>query len=85
MNTYSARWKRKLVWRKEKFLIGHRYDKDQNKMIFYYQNGSIKEVAKWTECAIKLGVDWVLWTKEQMEREANTAVKLNVDTNSKGA
>ena len=81
MDVYSAKWKRLGLfsrWKTEKDLIGHRYEKDQNKMVFFYKNGSVKEVAEWLSCEIHLGTDWVLWTKNSMEKEANQAIKLNV-------
>jgi hypothetical protein len=84
MNTYTAKYRRVTdkirVWTKVKNLIGHKWFQEQNKMVFYFKDGSLKEVAKWTDCEIHLAKDWVLWTKEQMEREANQSIKLNVET-----
>lgn len=80
MNIYSAKWKRKglSLWKKEKNLIGHRYDEHQNKMVFFYLGGSVKEVCDWKNCEIALGVDWVAFTKSQMEKESGQAVRLEV-------
>ena len=81
MKTYSAKWKRVGRFRlleKAKNLIAHSYDKDQNKMLLFFENGSIREIADWTNCEFFLGTDWVLWTKDQMEKEANQPVRLNV-------
>jgi hypothetical protein len=86
MDTYSFKWRRVGefkaslgLWSVEKPLIGHRFDKDQDKMVVYYRNGSVKEIAKWSQCEVFLDTDWVIFTKTQMEKEANTSVKLSVD------
>lgn len=88
MNTYKAKWRRlglfsKFFTKTEKGLNGHRYWEAADKMVFYYLNGSLKEVARWSQCEISLGTDWVLFTKEQMEKEANAPVKLAVDVTAK--
>jgi len=81
MKIYSAKWKRNRLLsfnKTEKNLIGHRFDEHQNKMIFFYMDGSVKEVADWRNCEISLGVDWVAFTKSQMEKESGQAVRLEV-------
>lgn len=80
MNIYSAKWKRKgllSLWKKEKNLIGHQYNSDQRKMIFFYHDGSVKEVCDWSKCEIRLGVDWVAFTKCQMEKEAGQGIQMS--------
>ena len=84
MGTYIARYRRigEVTfprWTKLKDLIGHKWEQDQNKMVFFFKDGSVMEVAKWLDCEIKLGTDWVLWTKNNMERESQQNVKLNVE------
>ena len=66
---YKFKWKRCLFWHHRK-VVGHRYEIDQDKMLMYYQNGSIEEIHHWKDCAVKLGIDWVLAMKEDMKKQA---------------
>ena len=80
--TYSIKVRRRWFWKTYKKLIGHGIDKDQNKMQLFFSNGSIMEIKDWDKCEIFLGTDWVIWTKNQMERETGQNIKLNVDLDS---
>jgi hypothetical protein len=66
---YFFRWKYKWFWHK-RIVSGHSYAKDQDKMILYHQDGSIEEIPHWKDCAVKLGIDWVLAMKEDMAKKA---------------
>jgi len=83
MGTYNAKYRRITStfgnWTKLKDLIGHQYEEKQNKIVFYFKDGSLQEVARWDDCEIFLGTDWVLWTKNRMEKESQQTIKLNVE------
>ena len=86
MKTYTMRYKRNGFfqrWKKVGPLIGHKLDRDQNKMVVYYQDGSIQEIVDWNSCGVYLGTDYILFEKESMEKSAGQNIKLNVDTGSK--
>ena len=51
-------------------MVGHKYDKDQDKMVLFADDGSLSEIAKWSNCECKLGVDWVNATNESIKEEA---------------
>ena len=55
-------------------IIGHQWDKTQNKMLIYYPDGGIEEIARWTDCECKLGQEWVLFTKSKMSKEAGLSL-----------
>ncbi len=74
---YRFKWKRGLFWQSA-HVIGHSLDKDQDKMVLYFPDGSIREICKWRECEVKLGQDWVLATKKTLESAAGTSIPLNV-------
>ena len=46
-------------------------------MILYFQDGSIERIPEWSKYHFKLGVDWKLALKQQMEKEINQEVKVN--------
>jgi hypothetical protein len=75
--TYEFKWKRWVLWQ-NKAVIGHRLDKEINRMDLYLQDGSIYSIPQWDKCTLKLGTDWVLFTKKQMEKESGQNVSLAV-------
>ena len=77
MIAYKFKYKRTLFWHTIE-VIGHHYIPDQEKMVLYFPDGSIGEIPRWKDCAISLGVDWVLATKQMMEQQAGATVPLNV-------
>lgn len=70
---YVFKWKRFLFPRSAK-VVGHRYDKDQDKMVLYFENGGAREIKSWSRCECRLGADWALVMKKQMEQQAGTSV-----------
>jgi len=74
---YILRYKKGLFWKKVT-VIGHNYDSNQDKMILFFEDGSLREISEWKKCEIKLGTDWVLARKKAMEAETGVDVKLNV-------
>lgn len=77
MTSYTFSWRYKFWWHKER-VMGHRYEKDQNKMIIYFEDGSLREIKNWSDCEVKLGLDWVAWVKKDMEKKSGQSVPLNV-------
>ena len=72
---------------KSPVVIGHGLEKidenavDTGTMVIYFKDGSLQTIKGWPTCEVKLGTDWVLSTKKQMEAESGQNVKLNMDTN----
>ena len=55
----------KLKWRRGDFgfwhslnVIGHQYETSSNKLICYFPDGGLREIAHWNDCEIILGSDW---------------------------
>lgn len=74
--TYVFKWKRGLYTHK-KVVIGHEWIKDQDKFLLTLPDGSYFEIAEWHLCAIRLGVDFVLYKKKVMEEQAGQPVQLS--------
>ncbi len=74
MASYLFKFKksRSLFWKK-RVVIGHKFTLDTDRMTFYYPNG-IEEIAQWSQYNCVLGSDFMLATKESMEKEANIKV-----------
>lgn len=36
-----------------------------DRMVFYFQNGTVRTVAQWSQCEIMLGEDWVAYMGEK--------------------
>jgi hypothetical protein len=74
---YRFRFKHKWFWHSRK-VIGHHFDESQNKMILYFANGGLEEIASWKSCSAKLGSDWALTVKKNMEQQAGVPIAVNL-------
>jgi hypothetical protein len=77
---YVFQYRRKLFWKKIE-VIGHKLE--ENTMVLYLENGGLQTIPKWTECSLKLGVDWVLAVKSKMDSESGADIKLAVNVKEK--
>jgi hypothetical protein len=77
MMTYKIKIRRKWFW-KTYVVTGHRFEAAVGKMVLFFPDGSLREIARWNECEMILGTDWVLAAKKQMEAEAAQAIPLAV-------
>lgn len=75
--TYKFFYKKRFFW-ESILVVGHRLDKELNRMDFYIPDGSIMSLTNWDRYDMKLGIDWVLFTKKQMEKESGQQIPLNV-------
>ncbi len=76
--TYKFNYKRKGWFYHTEKVVGHNYMEKQNKMVLYYEDGSIREIKEWNKCECKLGTDWVLAVQKKMEKDTGTPVPVNV-------
>jgi hypothetical protein len=73
-------------WKKEE-VVGHRYEPliiidnkayEQDKMILYFADGGLMEIVNWKkEYEVKLGQDWVLAIKKNMESKIGQQLPLS--------
>ena len=61
----------KLKWRRGDFgfwhsldVIGHQYETGSNKLICYFPDGGLREIAHWNYCELALGSDWSKLTND---------------------
>jgi len=71
--TYKFKYRRGLIWRSAK-VTGHRYEQALDKMVLFFADGSLREIAEWSKFDLKLGLDWALVMKKAMEEKAGQAV-----------
>ena len=74
---YKVKIRKFLFW-KTFTVVGHRFDKDSNRMDFFFEDGGVVSYGKWDKYDLKLGQDWVLATKKMMEKESGQPVSLAV-------
>jgi len=70
---FKYRKKGSLFWKKIE-VDGHKFEKAQNKMVIFFKDGGLQEIADWKDHELKLGIDWVRAQKESMDEEAKTSV-----------
>lgn len=73
---YKFRYRRGFFWKSIE-VTGHRYEKEQDKMVLFFKNGGVEEIKGWRHCECKLGSDWHSETVREMERKAGQ--KLPID------
>lgn len=74
---YVFKYRKKFFWKKVS-VVGHNYLEQQDKMVIFKEDGSLREIKNWSKCEVALGTDWVLAVKKKMESQAGAAVPLNV-------
>ncbi|MEY2859112.1 MAG: hypothetical protein RLZZ74_3425 [Cyanobacteriota bacterium] len=72
---YIFKYRKKFLWKKIE-VIGHKLE--GNTMALYLENGGIQTIPNWDQYSLKLGVDWVIAVKENMESQTGTDIKLAV-------
>ena len=84
--SYTFKYKRfkAWFWKKEE-VIGHNWDKDLDIMTLFYPNGGQRTIIRWKDCEVRLGTDWVLALKKDMEMKAGHPIILDVDTSAKAS
>ena len=76
--TYRRRW-----WTLSKSFVvaGHRLEPTQDKMVLFFPNGGVREIAEWSRCEIRLGTDWVVAQQKALEKQAGQPIPLAVTPN----
>lgn len=77
MNSYKFKYKKFFFYKSIKS-IGHKYLPDLNRMDVFHEDGSITSIANWSKYDLRLGTDWVAFTKSQMEKESGQKIDLAV-------
>lgn len=74
--TYKIKYRKFLFWKTET-IIGHKYDKELDRLHIFYLDGSLKEIASWSKCDVMLGRDWLDACKKFMEKESGQSIPVN--------
>lgn len=74
---YDFKYRRGWFWKTLK-VMGHNLEKDNDKMIVYFQDGSLYGIHKWSECDLRLGTDWFTQRKKEMEVAAGQKIPMNI-------
>ena len=73
--TYTFQYKRGFFWKTLRKAKGHNYQTDSDRMDVYFGD-KIIWLSKWSECDQKLGADFILFQKENMETESGQNIKI---------
>lgn len=73
--TYTFQYKRGFFWKTIKNVKGHDYQVDSDRMDVYLISG-ILSISNWSKCDFRLGSDFMLFQKEQMEKESGQNIKI---------
>lgn len=75
MNSFKFKYRKGLFYKTIQ-AAGHKFHPDLNRMDVFHADGSITSIAEWSKYDLRLGVDWVLFTKKEMEKESGQKIDL---------
>ena len=73
---YRFKFKRKWFWKSIR-VVGHSLDQTQDKIVLFKKDGSVEEIPHWKDCSVRLGTDWVLSVKTNMEKQSGQKINVN--------
>lgn len=73
---YILKYKKRFFWRTVKNAKGHKLDMELDRMDIFLDNG-IVSISNWSKCDMKLGADFLLFQKNEMENEAGQSIKVD--------
>lgn len=72
---FKFSYKRSLFWHTYK-VTGFKPNAEANRMLLYFEDGSILEIAQWSKCDCRLGADYFHLLHKKMESEAGMPIPL---------
>lgn len=73
--TYKFKYKKRFFWKTIKNAKGHLFIPDANRMDIFMEDG-ILSLSNWDKYDIYLGSDFLLFQKDEMEKEAGQNIKV---------
>lgn len=77
MKEYNFRYRRWLFWKTIK-AIGHDYDDKLGMMVVLLPNGGLTTIKNWKQCELKLGSDWFIATRKEMENSIGMKIPTKI-------
>lgn len=78
MITYKFKFRRRLrLFYRTFVVVGHTYEDPTDRLILYLPDGGIHEISGWSICDCKLGPDWAIAKKKDMEAKAGQSIPVN--------
>lgn len=69
---YKFKWKRWLFWQ-QRMVVGHKLE--DGMMVLFMEDGGLETIPEWSKCKLKLGADWSLAVKKNMENQSGVDIK----------
>lgn len=73
---YVFKFKKGFFWKK-KVVIGHKYNREMDRLALLFENGGIYEVANWSKYDCDLGSDWAAAVKKDLEKQAGQQIPVD--------
>jgi len=75
---YIFKYRRKWFWKKIKNVKGHDYNKENDWMIIYFDEG-LRTIKKWSDCELELGSDWFRSQLKKAEQKAGQPIPIETE------
>lgn len=73
---YSFKYKRRFLWKVVKSVKGHNLVPELDRMDVFLSDGSLLSIPKWSSCYLRLGPDFFLHQKEQLEKQTGQPIQV---------
>jgi len=75
---YKFSYRRNFLWKTVE-VVGHKYESSQDKMVIFLKDGGLREIKNWKNCECRLGSDWFIETKKEMEKSSGQTIQTDID------
>ena len=75
---YTFKYKRHFFYKSLKSVVGHHHHASTDRMDVHFQNGSILSIPIWSKCYLKLGSDFFIFQKKELEKQAGQQIHTQI-------
>jgi hypothetical protein len=75
---YNFKYKRRFFFKSLKNAVGHHHHAQVDRMDVHFQNGSILSIPEWSRCYLKLGPDFFIFQKKELEKQAGQPIHTQI-------
>ena len=75
---FTFKYKRWFFYKSLKSVVGHHHHAQVDRMDVHFQNGSILSIPQWSKCYLKLGPDFFIFQRKELEKQAGQPIHTHI-------
>jgi hypothetical protein len=75
---YNFKYKRWFFFKSLKNVVGHHHHAQMDRMDVHFQDGSILSIPQWSKCYLKLGSDFFIFQKKELEKQTGQQIHTQI-------